>query len=329
VPGPGINPASINLVTLTVLTVFNTCDIRFCMRVLKKIKNRLLSIFYGMPRFIFINFYRLFVVRIRIINTKKIPDNSSAIFTFNHTTGADPIVILGALRKKIYFIADSDRFRTRFTDFFFRKFTNSIPIFKNEFLKNISSFKELFTIARNKKTYFGIFPEGNLFKKGLFGKFNNGAAYLSYKTKLPIIPVYIHDIHNGPDPDSKCGRNPIWEGIYSLFSNTFRKIHIFIGSPINPVAENILSDLKELADKDSYKDIIRSITSRLENDYFELKKEADSLFGQGKVKSGKKPISPGLKKTGQHTGSAIDENAEESAGDIEDIDLAHNIGGTD
>jgi len=249
------------------------------MKDLQKTKEVLLKILYNTPRFLFINFYRLCVVRIRVINVKKIPDKTSAIFTFNHTTGADPIIVLGAIRKKIYFIADSDRFKTKFTDFFFRKFTNSVPVFKKEFLKNINSFRELFLIAKEKRIFFGIFPEGNLNKNNMFGKFKNGAAYLSYKTKLPIIPVYIHNIHKGPDPDSKCGKNPVMEGIYSLFSNTFRKIHVFIGEPIDPTAENIISGFMEIADKNSYKNILNSITSRLENEFVKLKNEADGLIG--------------------------------------------------
>ena len=249
------------------------------MKILLKIKGVLLNILYNTPRFLFINFYRLCVVRINVINKKELTGKNSAIFTFNHTTGADPIIVLGALRKKIYFIADSERFKTKFTDFFFRKFTNSVPVFKTEFLKNISSFRELFSIAKEKRIFFGIFPEGNLNKNNMFGKFHNGAAYLSYKTKLPIIPVYIHNIHKGPAPDSKCSKNPVMEGIYSLFSNTFRKIHVFIGEPIDPVADNIFSDFIEMTDKNSYKKILIRITSKLENEFIKLKNEADGLIG--------------------------------------------------
>ncbi len=266
------------------------------MKILQTIKEILLNILYNTPRFLFINFYRLCVVRINVVNKKKLSGKNSGIFTFNHTTGADPIIVLGALRKKIYFIADSDRFKTRFTDFFFRKFTNSIPIFKTEFLKNINSFRELFSIAKDKKTFFGIFPEGNLNKNNNFGKFHNGAAYLSYKTKLPIIPVYIHNIHKGPAPDSKCGKNPVMEGVYSLFSNTFRKIHVFIGEPIDPVAENIFSDFMEMTDKNSYKKIISRVTKRLENEFAKLKNEADGIIGSKENRHSKK-ISGGFRPT--------------------------------
>jgi 1-acyl-sn-glycerol-3-phosphate acyltransferase len=253
---------------------------------LKIIVGKISNGFYDLPRILIINFYRLFVW-IRVINPKKILYNKSAIFACNHTTGADPLIVLGALRKKIVFVTDSERFSNRFTSFFFRKFTNSIPIFKEQFNKNIKSFKELFSISGNKKVFFGIFPEGELYKHDKFGKFRGGAAYLSYKTKLPIIPVYLHNLSKGPGEKTWLGRHPTAEGITSLFMNTFRKVHVFIGEPINPVAENIMEDLKELADKNAYKKAIQQITQELEEEFEELRIEADKLF---EIKKPKAPV---------------------------------------
>jgi len=251
---------------------------------LKIIGSKILNGFYNLPRILIINFYRLFI-RIRVINAKKIPGDKSAIFAFNHTTGADPLIALGALRKKIIFVTDSDRFSNRFTTFFFRKFTNSIPIFKEQLNKNIKSFKELFSASGNKKVFFGIFPEGELYKNDKFGKFRGGTAYLSYKTKLPIIPVYLHNLSKGPGENTWLGRHPVAEGVMSLLMNTFRRVHVFIGEPIDPVAENIMEDLKELADKNAYKKAIQLITLELEEEFQELRLEADELFPDKKLKS--------------------------------------------
>ena len=243
------------------------------MKILKIIGNKFVYAFYNLPRILFINFYRSFL-RIRISNPKKIPRNHSVIFAFNHTSGADPIIALSALKRKIYFVADSERFTNRFTTFFMRRFANSTPIFKNEAQKNIKSFKELFLISKRKKIFFGIYPEGDLFKKGKFGKFHDGAAYLSFKTKIPIVPVYMHNVSVGPTDESWVERHPVLEGIISLFTNTFRRIHVFIGDPIDPIAENIMKELKELTDKNEYKIIIDKITEELEKEFLELKEEA-------------------------------------------------------
>ncbi|MBC7333606.1 MAG: 1-acyl-sn-glycerol-3-phosphate acyltransferase [Actinobacteria bacterium] len=250
------------------------------MNTIKNFFGKLSDFFYSIPRFLFINFYKS-ITRIRVFNQKGIPKNGSAIFAINHVTGADPIIILAALKKKIYFLADSENFRTRFTDFFMRKFANSIPVFKTRFINNVKSFKELFRLTFDKSTkniFLGIFPEGDLIKKDEFGKFHKGAAYLSYKTKLPIIPVYIHNLLKGPGEEKWIGRNRVTEGIIALIINSFRKIGVFIGKPIYPLAENIISDFKTLTDKNKYKRIVENINKALEKQFIELKKQAEEVF---------------------------------------------------
>ena len=105
---------------------------------MKELKEKTADFFFSIPRVLFVNFFKLFV-RIRVFNHKKIPKDYSAILAINHITGVDPIVLLGAVRKKIYFVASANNFRSRFTDFFMRKFTNSIPIMRyNWFIHHIS-----------------------------------------------------------------------------------------------------------------------------------------------------------------------------------------------
>ena len=56
--------------------------------------------------------------------------------------------------------------------------------------------------------------------------------------------------------------------------NTYRRIHVFIGNPIDPMAESIMEELSELTDKNEYKKIIDKITQELEKEFLELKEEA-------------------------------------------------------
>jgi len=248
------------------------------MKVLKKIINNFFNAILSIPRILFINFYRIFVVRIKVFNKKRIPKDRSLIFAFNHTTGADTIIVLGALRKKIYFLAGSDRFKNKFSSFFMRKFANSIPIFKKEFIKNFKSFKELFRISKEKKVFFGIFPEGHLNKSTVIKKIHSGTAYLSYKTKLPIVPVYIHNLSTGLNPRSSLGKKPVWEGIFSLFFNAFRKVNVFVGEPIEPVAENIIIEFKDFKNKKSYKEFVNAINNTIREQFIKLQSEADILI---------------------------------------------------
>jgi len=236
--------------------------------------------FYSIPRILFINFYKLFT-RTRVFNTKRLPRGKSVILAINHTADADPIILLAAIKKKICFIAESENFGNWLTSFFMRKFANCVPVFKKQLAKNVKSFKELFYILNKKNVFFGIFPEGELNKKNGFKKFKNGAAYLSYKTKLPIIPIYMHNTNRGPDSKKWIWINRITRGILSIIINAFRKINVFIGEPINPMAENIIEDFKEFADPGTYKKIINNINEALEKEFLELESEAHDLFGTG------------------------------------------------
>jgi len=243
---------------------------------IKKIIKELIYKFCTLLKILFINSYRLFT-RIKIFNIKRIPDGKSVIFAINHITGADPIILLASFKKKIYFLADSKLFSTKFTNFFFRKITNSIPVFKEDHVKNFKSFKEIIKMSKNKKIFFGIFPEGYLNKNDKLDDFFKGSAYLSYKTKLPIVPVYIHNIFKGPGKKNWFGRNSVTEGIITLVINKFKRINILIGEPIDPTAENIVNEFKDFMDKQNFKYIIENINRVLIDKFLELEKEANRL----------------------------------------------------
>jgi 1-acyl-sn-glycerol-3-phosphate acyltransferase len=234
--------------------------------------------FYSIPRILFINFYKIFS-RARIVNPKNLPKDKSVILAINHTADADPVILLAAIKKKVFFIAESENFGNWLTNFFMRRFANCVPVFKAQFAKNIKSFKELFNISKGKNVFFGIFPEGMLNKKGGFKNFQKGAAYFSYKTKLPIIPVYMHNTNINPESKKWVWNNRITRGIISIIINSFRKIHIFIGDPIEPIAESVMQEFKDFTDPRARKKIVNNINEALEKEFLELADEADDLFG--------------------------------------------------
>lgn len=78
----------------------------------------------------------------------------------------------------------------------------------------------------------------------------------------------MHNISLRPTNESWVGRHPVFEGIASLFMNTYRRILVFIGDPIDPMSENIMEELKELTDKKEYKKIIDKITEELKKELF-------------------------------------------------------------
>ncbi len=256
-----------------------------------KIIEFLKKIFYKSPKIIFINLYRL-ILRKKIFNIKRLNIDRPAILAINHITGADPIIVLATLKKKIIFLADSKCFETKISNFFFSKFTESIPVFKKHFIKTINAIKNVFTISNKtgkdkkiKNIFLGIFPEGRLNKKSHLSDFFKGTAYLSYKLKLPIIPIYISNIFKGPVRKNWFVRRPVIEGLITIFFNQFKKVHIFIGEPIDPMADNIFQDFQNMADKKEYKNIVEKINNSLNEEFFKLENESNIILNKISKKS--------------------------------------------
>ncbi|MCE5330012.1 1-acyl-sn-glycerol-3-phosphate acyltransferase [bacterium] len=241
---------------------------------------RIKEFFYSLPRIIVVNLYKL-IVRIKVFNFSRIPANEQVIFAINHVTGADPILIMAALKKRLVFFAISDDFKNKFTNLFFRKVGNAIPVFQKNLYKNFGSFKELISNKGKKGVNFAVFPEGKLNKTNIYDDFKKGAAYFAYKTKLRVIPIYIQGI-KGLKAGTNIETNKVTEGMAALALNLFRRINIFIGNPINPMAEIIENDFKGIGDKKSYKDSVEEIHKEIQKSFWELQDEADNILDHEK-----------------------------------------------
>jgi 1-acyl-sn-glycerol-3-phosphate acyltransferase len=136
--------------------------------------------------------------------------------------------------------------------------------------------KKIFNISQNEIISFGIFPEGDLHKKGGFGKFNKGAAYISYKLGWPIVPVYIHNMVKDPDTDSFIGRNEWAEGITSMIINIGRRINVVVGNPIWPTISN-----KRIS---AYKRVVEDINNSIFEEFLRLEKETNDIINKVKNK---------------------------------------------
>ncbi len=234
--------------------------------------------FYSLPRIIIVNIFKI-IIRIKVFNYERIPVNRQVIFAINHVTGADPILLLAGLGKKLVFFAISEDFKTKFTNFFFRKVGNAIPLFQKNLYKNFGSFREMLENLKRKELNLAIFPEGKLNKTDVYDDFKKGTAYFSYKSKLPIIPVYIQGVR-GLKAGIRAENNKVSEGISALALNLFRRINIFIGNPIDPIAANIISDFEATEPGKNYKEKINNIHENIEKNFWDLQDEAKEILGK-------------------------------------------------
>ncbi|OGD33632.1 hypothetical protein A2V94_02065 [Candidatus Atribacteria bacterium RBG_16_35_8] len=89
----------------------------------------------------------------------------------------------------------------------------------------------------------------------------------------------MHNTNRGSESQKWIFNNRITRGIISLVINAYRKINIFIGEPINPIAENILEEFKDFTNPGNYKKVLDNINESLEKEFLDLADEADDLFG--------------------------------------------------
>jgi hypothetical protein len=89
----------------------------------------------------------------------------------------------------------------------------------------------------------------------------------------------MHNLRKGVHPESFIAKSNVAEGIISIIANTFQRINVYIGDPINLTAENIIDDFKSLVDAKNYRSSINEINRALIEEFSELQDEAAGTLG--------------------------------------------------
>lgn len=197
--------------------------------------------FFSLLKTCFLKLYGVFLDSDIADPGRQLPENEPAILAINHTTGSDPIVLQATLDLRIFFLITGARYNNKFTRFFFNNFADCIPVYMGLKAENLSSMKRIFKLLKEKRVI-GIFPEGDYRKRLKVRKVFNGAAFIAYKSQVPIYPVHIYNISEGLNPESKLHKSDVFEGILTLITNPFRYIQVFIGDPIYANKPNGISD---------------------------------------------------------------------------------------
>ncbi|MCK5566543.1 MAG: hypothetical protein KAI62_01440, partial [Actinomycetia bacterium] len=69
--------------------------------------------------------------------------------------------------------------------------------------------------------------------------------------------------------------------------------NVFIGDPINPTAENIIDDFKDLVDAKNYKATLDDINRALLEEFSGLQDEADDMFSASDEEDPAHAVPPG------------------------------------
>lgn len=134
-----------------------------------------------------LHFLLIIVYRVKIIGKENIPKEGAYIICGNHIHALDAAIVVLCAKRKIVFMAKAELFKRPFVGWLGNLF-DMIPVKRDS--KDIESMKKSLKVLKNNEIL-GIFPEGT--RNGLekTGKVKNGAAYLSLRTGIPVIPAGI------------------------------------------------------------------------------------------------------------------------------------------
>jgi len=157
-----------------------------------------------------------FIFGLRITGHENLPKKGPFIIVANHSSVFDGFILISSMKSKITFMSAAYLFKVNFYGYILRG-VGAIPVQRNG--NDITALKKAIkTLKRG--GILGIFPEGRIKNETNNFSPKAGAAYLSVKTNVPIIPLAI----KGADTILPVGEK--WP--------KFNRIVVRIGKPIVP-----------------------------------------------------------------------------------------------
>ncbi|MDR1892635.1 MAG: 1-acyl-sn-glycerol-3-phosphate acyltransferase [Oscillospiraceae bacterium] len=151
-----------------------------------------MSLFYAIVKFILYIPARL-LLPVKIIGREHCPKEGGVILCCNHTVNLDPVYLIVALRRQIYFMGKEELFKNPFARLFF-KGMNVFAIKRGT--GDTVALDNAVGLVKNGRMM-GIFPEGTRSKTGEPGRARSGVAVIAHKTGAPVLPaaMYMPDKH--------------------------------------------------------------------------------------------------------------------------------------
>ena len=172
---------------------------------------------YKAAHFLFYFFYR--ILGLRIYGEENIPERGGVIIAPNHRSNYDPPLVGSSINsRRVYFLAKKGLFINKAISWILKSVL-AIPVdTKNPGVKTMRIFVNLL----RKGEAVIMFPEGSRSKTNEFLPGFPGVAYLSIRTKVPVVPVLITGTHE------------------SMLNHFLRKTPLTVkfGSPLYPGRKN-------------------------------------------------------------------------------------------
>jgi 1-acyl-sn-glycerol-3-phosphate acyltransferase len=164
----------------------------------QSVGNRL---FYGTIRFIVIVICRLYL-RLRIVNSHKIPKTGTFILAPSHRSTLDIPVAAATTRRRLMYMGKDSMWKIKPIGTFLTAL-GSFPVTRGS--ADLEALKRCIAVL-DRGDPLVLFPEGTRHRGRIIEPLFDGAAFIAYKTGVPIIPVGIAGSEEIWPPGTKLPR---------------------------------------------------------------------------------------------------------------------------
>lgn len=127
----------------------------------------------------------------KIVGKENVPPQGDAtplMLCPNHISNLDPVFLLMAMKRHVYYMAKAELFKNKLAAWFVGKKFGAFPVRRGE--GDTSAIDTAKEIVQSGKIL-GIFPEGTRSKDGKLGRAKSGAALIASQTGAYIVPTAI------------------------------------------------------------------------------------------------------------------------------------------
>lgn len=129
--------------------------------------------------------------RIRVYGLENIPLDNSLIICSNHRSVWDPVLISIMFPRQISWMAKKELFKNKFLAYIITKLT-AFPVDRDG--SDLGAIKKALRILKDDRVL-GMFPEGTRVQSLDLDNAKSGIALLAFKSKSPVLPIYINSTY--------------------------------------------------------------------------------------------------------------------------------------
>lgn len=152
---------------------------------------------YRVQRFFLYLLFKIYF-RLTVSGVEHLPRHGSLIIAANHCSFLDPPIIAVAIPRQISFLAKKELFSTPLLGWWI-DWVGAHPVDRKQ--GDIAALRTLMRLLKSDKAVL-IFPEGTRSTDGVMQPHESGAAWLSVKSQVPILPVAVRGLFESMPRDA-------------------------------------------------------------------------------------------------------------------------------